>query len=346
VPEQLATHSVTFSLSFSTVYNDEVRQLPFLSALGSGLRSTRRSSKLTQSALAQRVGISLPTLRQAECGQGALTTFVNLAAAFDMEIGGRSLPPGETLGARLAALRKRRGLGRRIVAEMAGISPTTLAAVERDSGAHLATVTRVGEALGAPLRLVPKGAPAQFWATAAASSVHDGWTTPPEILGRLYEVVGGAFTLDPCSPVRTGPRAPVRARIRYVAEDDSLNLPWMGAVFMNPPYGRALPRWTAKARTEAETGRASVVFGLIPARTDTRWWHADVAGHADIWLLRGRLAFGDGAQPAPFPSAIVVWAASDDHRTRMGQAFPDAWYVPSAFRLSSNRNDAVLAAAG
>ncbi|MFC7551151.1 DNA N-6-adenine-methyltransferase [Pseudoroseomonas wenyumeiae] len=83
-----------------------------------------------------------------------------------------------------------------------------------------------------------------------------------------------------------------------MAEDDSLRLPWYGSVFMNPPYGRELPRWVAKARTEAEAGRASVVFGLIPARTDTRWWHDYIAAVADIWMLRGRLAFGDGTQPA------------------------------------------------
>jgi len=321
-----------------------VRQILFLSVLGSALRSARRSSKLTQSALAQQAGISLPTLRQAERGQGALSTYVNLAAALDMEISGRSLPPGETLGERLAALRKRRNLGRRVLAEMAGISPTTLAAVERDGGAHLATVARIGEALGAQLRLAPKGEAAQFWTAAAASSVHDGWTTPPEILERLYSVVGGCFTLDPCSPVRSGPRAPVRARIRYVAEDDSLALPWMGSVYMNPPYGRVLPRWSAKARTEAASGRASVVFGLIPARTDTRWWHADVAGHADVWLLRGRLAFGDGTQPAPFPSAIVVWSATDHHRARMALAFPDAWHVPGASKPNHTQDGTLLAA--
>lgn len=294
--------------------------------------------------LAREIGISLPTLRQAERGQGAHSTFVNLAAALDMEIGGRSLPPGETLGLRLAALRKRRGLGRRIVAQMAGISPTTLAAIERNSGTHLASMVRVGEALGAQLRLVPKGTSTQFWTTTAASSAHEGWTTPPQILEPLYKVVGGTFDLDPCSPVRSGPKAPVRARVRYIAEDDSLKLPWIGKVFMNPPYGRVLPKWTAKARVEVQAGRSSVVFGLIPARTDTRWWHTDVAGHADVWLLRGRLAFGDGVQPAPFPSAIVVWAASDDHRMLMSLAFPDAWHIPGASRSGDDHSDALLAA--
>ncbi|MFT8246451.1 DNA N-6-adenine-methyltransferase [Roseomonas sp. BN140053] len=293
--------------------------------------------------MAAQVGISLPSLRQAERGQGALGTFTALASALGLELGGRSLPPGDTLGSRLATLRKRRRLGRRVLAEIAGISPTTLAAVEQDQGAHLATVARIGEALGARLRLVPIGSPPDFWTAAAASSAHDGWTTPLEVLERLYEVVGSSFDLDPCSPARSGLRALVRARIRYVAEDNSLELPWVGAVFMNPPYGRGLSLWTTKARLEAATGRASVIFGLIPARTDTRWWHADVAGHADVWLLKGRLSFGDGQQAAPFPSAIVVWAATDEHRTRMAKAFPDAWHVPSS-KAASLREETLLIA--
>jgi phage N-6-adenine-methyltransferase len=314
-------------LSFRALYDAAVRQIR-CSPLGPDLRTARRAAKLTQGQLAARVGLSLPTLRQSEQGQGALSTYVALATELGHEIGGRSLPPGESLGARLMALRRRRGLGRRVIAELAGISPTTVAAVERDAGAHLASVTRIGEALGAHLRLVPRGTPGSYWTAAAASSAHQAWTTPRDFLERLYEVVGGAFTLDPCSPVRSGPRAPVQARIRYTEEDDGLNRPWVGTVFVNPPYGRALPRWTAKARQEVEAGRASLVIGLVPARTDTRWWHADIAGLADVFLLKGRLAFGDGAVSAPFPSAVVVWGATAEHRIRMQQSFPDAWHVP------------------
>lgn len=297
------------------------------SPLGPDLRVARRAAGLTQGQLADRVGLSLPTLRQAEQGQGSLATYVAVATELDREIGGRSLPPGEALGARLMALRRRRGLGRRVVAELAGLSPTTVAAVERDASAHLVSVTRMGQALGAHLRLVPLGTPGSYWTAAAASSAHQAWTTPPDVLERLYGVVGGGFTLDPCSPVRSGPRAPVRARIRYTEEDDGLHRPWVGTVFVNPPYGRSLPQWTSKARQEAEAGWASLVIGLVPARTDTRWWHADIAGRADVFLLKGRLAFGDGAAAAPFPSAVVVWGATAEYRMRMKQAFPDAWHV-------------------
>ena len=271
----------------------------------------------------------MPTLRAAERGEGALKTFVALAATLDMGIGGRSLPPGATLGGRLAALRKRRKMGQRTVAQVAGISPTTLAALERSSGGHLATVIAVGEALGAQLRLVAVGSAVPFWTGAAASSVHQAWTTPLAVLERLYTVVGGAFGLDPCSPVRRGPKASVKARLRYVEADDALSLPWKAAtVFANPPYGRQLRLWVAKAHLEAVSRRAGTVFGLLPARPDTGWWHEHVAGQADVWLLRGRLSFGAGANAAPFPSAIVVWGAQPEHVERMAVAFRDAWHVP------------------
>ena len=279
--------------------------------------------------MASRSGFSLPTVRAAERGKGLLATFVALASALDKEIGGRSLPPGPTLGDRLAALRRRREIGRRTLADMTGISPTTLAALEREDGGHLATLVRIGDALGARLRLVPKGGPASFWSAAAISSAHHAWTTPSNVLERLYGVVGGRFGLDPCSPVRRGSKAPVRARLRYVAADDGLSLPWSApSVFVNPPYGRGLRAWIAKAHEETASGRADLVIALIFARPDTGWWHGHVAGIADVWMLRGRLVFGSGTNVAPFPSAIVIWGATGVHRAAMLAAFPDAWHVP------------------
>lgn len=318
------------SFAFKPPSGPLMHQNPFLSNLGSDLRAARLAAGFTQATLGARVGISLPTLRQAERGLGALATFTALANVLGKEISGRSLPPGKSLGARLMALRKRRGLGRRPLADLAGISATTLAMVEKDGDGHLTTVLRVGDALGARLELVEKGSAPGFWTATAASSVHEAWTTPPELLEALYNVVGGQFELDPCSPVRKGPRTPVRARLRYVAADDALTLPWKAStVFMNPPYGRQLRAWVAKARLEVADGRAGVVFALLPARCDTGWWHQHVAGITDVWMLRGRLAFGDGAQAAPFPSAIVVWSATDEHRARMTLAFPSAWHVPA-----------------
>ena len=83
---------------------------------------------MTEEQLTARIGLSSPPLRHAEQGRGGLSTYVALATELDREIGERSLPPGEFLGARLMALRRRRGIGRRVVPELAGISPVTAAA--------------------------------------------------------------------------------------------------------------------------------------------------------------------------------------------------------------------------
>ena len=129
--------------------------------------------------------------------------------------------------------------------------------------------------------------------------------------------------------------------MHYTEEDDDLGLPWnAGSVFANPPYGRNLAKWIAKAHGEASSGRAGLVIALVPARTDTRWWHQHVVEAADIWMLRGRVAFGDGSQPAPFASAIIIWSATDVHRTRMKDEFREAWHI----RAGDGQAKGVLAA--
>lgn len=79
---------------------------------------------------------------------------------------------------------------------------------------------------------------------------------------------------------------------------------WNGTVFMNPPYGRGIGEWVKKAFDSAMGG--AVVVCLLPARTDTKWWH-DYCMKGNIRFIRGRLKFGDGKNSAPFPSAIVIF---------------------------------------
>lgn len=82
-----------------------------------------------------------------------------------------------------------------------------------------------------------------------------------------------------------------------------------GAVFCNPPYGRETGKWVRKAWEEAKSGTTIVL--LIPARTDTSYFHEYIYGHAEIRWVRGRLRFEDEDgtvyQPAPFPSMVVVY---------------------------------------
>jgi hypothetical protein len=70
---------------------------------------------------------------------------------------------------------------------------------------------------------------------------------------------------------------------------------------MNPPYGRDIGKWMKKASESDAT-----VVCLVPARTDTKWWH-DYAMKGEITFIRGRLKFGNAVNSAPFPSAVVVF---------------------------------------
>jgi hypothetical protein len=102
-------------------------------------------------------------------------------------------------------------------------------------------------------------------------------------------------------------------------------VPWHGTVFVNPPYGRTLAAWVAKAHEESEGGRARTVVALLPARPDTKYWHEHVAGRAAVYFLRGRLRFGGGEQGAPFPSALAVWGAGSEMLTALDGVLLGAW---------------------
>ena len=88
------------------------------------------------------------------------------------------------------------------------------------------------------------------------------------------------------------------------ARRDGLTAEWVGEhVWLNPPYGRTIGKWVKKAAEHAYARKGEVVL-LLPARTDTAWFHDYCIMHA-VEFLRGRLKFGDAVNSAPFPSMIV-----------------------------------------
>ncbi|MFO1458721.1 MAG: DNA N-6-adenine-methyltransferase [Verrucomicrobiota bacterium] len=130
------------------------------------------------------------------------------------------------------------------------------------------------------------------------SSRTDEWATPSHLFKWLDGQFG--FTLDPCS---THDNA--KCRKHFTRAEDGLRQDWSkDVVFMNPPYGREIGHWMRKALESAIAG--ATVVCLVPARTDTRWWH-DFAIQGDVTFLKGRLKFGDSKASAPFPSAVVVF---------------------------------------
>src|SRR5262249_2449150 len=154
-----------------------------------------------------------------------------------------------------------------------------------------------------------RGTHTRIFTTAGVSSVYHHWETPAVIAAALHAVCG-IVDLDPCAARVQGRREVVRARVRFTPADDGLALPCVGTVFMSPPYGRNLKVWIAKAHREVVEKRAATVIALIPARTDTAYWHTHVVAATGVLFLSGRLKFGASQQSAPFPSAIVVWGGT------------------------------------
>jgi len=124
------------------------------------------------------------------------------------------------------------------------------------------------------------------------SSESPEWYTPPQIIEAVLQLFG-EIDLDPCSN-----EAPhnVPARQHFTNADDGLSKAWSGKIYMNPPYGDEIGKWTEKLRAEYEAGRVSEAIALIPGRIDTAWFRAlrgdrrcEVAGRLKNDLYEGVL---------------------------------------------------------
>lgn len=161
---------------------------------------------------------------------------------------------------------------------------------------------------------------------AATSSATCQWDTPPKLVAAMAPVF--PWSLDVCA---SGPN--VCKNHYFLPEMDGLKMPWFGLCWMNPPYGTQILEWVKTAWFYGSQIKAGItVVSLLPARTDTVWWHATVPSASQVVFIRGRLTFGSDAywawrweqptvngkpnslygqygkkQSAPFPSAFVVW---------------------------------------
>lgn len=133
------------------------------------------------------------------------------------------------------------------------------------------------------------------------SSASDDWATPADFF-KAADDEFGPLLLDVCA-------SPLNAKcVRFFTrEDNGLAQVWGGRCWMNPPYGREIGKWVKRAREAAESGEAERVVCLLPARTDTAWWHDHISRAAVVRFLRGRLKFGGCKNSAPFPSVLVVF---------------------------------------
>jgi len=134
------------------------------------------------------------------------------------------------------------------------------------------------------------------------------WATPQEFFNKL-DWRFGPFDLDPCASEDNA-----KCSKFFTETDNGLSQSWEGFTsFVNPPYGRGIDKWIKKAYEESRKENTKVVM-LIPARTDTKYWHNYVMKADEIHFVRGRLKFGDSENSAPFPSAVVVFDGSNQRQ--------------------------------
>jgi len=126
------------------------------------------------------------------------------------------------------------------------------------------------------------------------------WETPQDFFDKLNKEFN--FTLDPCATKQTA-----KCKKFYTEKEDGLKQNWGGhIVFCNPPYGTAIKHWVKKCHDEAKKPNTIVVM-LIPARTDTIYFHEHIYFKAELRFIKGRLKFSKAKGSAPFPSMLVIY---------------------------------------
>jgi len=125
------------------------------------------------------------------------------------------------------------------------------------------------------------------------------WSTPQDFFDKVNRKY--KFTLDACADTTN-----YKVKNYFTAKDNGLAQSWQNnVVWCNPPYGKTISDWVKKASDEC-SAKCTIVM-LLPARTDTRWFHDYIYGNENcrIQFIKGRLKFSNSKSSAPFPSMLV-----------------------------------------
>lgn len=136
------------------------------------------------------------------------------------------------------------------------------------------------------------------------SSKTDLWETPQDLFDELNDEFG--FDIDVCATKENA-----KCSRYFTKEQNGLFQDWDGVVWCNPPYGREIGKWVKKAY-ETNLRENNYIVMLLPARTDTKWFHDYIyqKNYVEIRFIKGRLKFGCSKNSAPFPSMVVVFRPS------------------------------------
>lgn len=141
------------------------------------------------------------------------------------------------------------------------------------------------------------------------------WATPRAFMDWLELEFRWRPNLDAAADIRNS-----KAPHFYDEQIDGLSKEWFANVWLNPPYGREIPRWLEKCKEQILNPLVKTIFVLIPVRTDTKWFHELIMPHAYmVYLIKGRFNHvhpnAVEGKNAPFPSMLVVYRKQPPSRT-------------------------------
>ena len=295
------------------------------------LRDARRASGWSQRTLADRIGVDTQTIKRLEKGVGSVPTLIAAKAALDFRLTG--IAAGKTLPEQLRAERRKRSMSLRDAAEKTGLSPTTIASLERGGGS-VASLLRLLAVIAPNAR---RRAPERSYWGQGDKEDRDIRFTPADFMAGIYAAFG-EIDLDPCGHLLS----PVVARHRILLSEGGNGLvdEWSGKVaFVNPPYSQLL-RWLRRAHDQWCAGKVETVVCLVPVRTDSPWFHDTLSADADIYLLRGRVRFLDTqgrGQHTPFSLMILTLGATRQQMDHYAELVPGLWLTRSVKAVSGDQ---------
>lgn len=133
------------------------------------------------------------------------------------------------------------------------------------------------------------------------SSETPEWETPQDLFDELNKEFN--FELDVCATKENA-----KCKDFFSLKENGLLQDWSGKrIWCNPPYGREIGKWVEKAFLTQTDNYTTTIVLLLPARTDTKWFHDYLYNIADLRFLKGRLKFGKSKNSAPFPSMLAIF---------------------------------------
>lgn len=272
-----------------------------------------------QRTLAERSGESAQAIFRLERGIGSVSTLEAVMRALDFRLTG--IGPGKSLAEQLTTRRLKLSMSIEALAKRTGLSPTTIRSVELGGGS-VASILKILNALAPKAK---RRAPERAYWGQGDKDDRDSRFTPPDFMESIYASFG-KIDLDPCAH----PSSPVTASRKYIFAngDDGLRDAWSGEfVYVNPPFSNQL-NWLRRAHEQWRLGNVVTIACLVPARTDSAWFHETLRADADIYFLQGRLRFLDlrgNTQPTPFSLMVVIFGGTEEQKEKLAAAVPGFW---------------------